>query len=197
MQTNYCKTSQTSLKRISWSGSRSILQCSITLFGSWNLFFSQNLPPVKIDCSILTNRVLTNTIGLATDAWSLALETCIIIINTQTWAALWQNQHCGCAPSEDADQPGHPPSLIRVFALHPLGSWGPKVCSCGQRRLWSDWANTQADLSLCWAHMPFRWFCHATAHLYLKKIKHESLCMSECVWTIFLRVENQDRSVSF
>ena len=27
------------------------------------------------------------------------------------WAALWQNQQCGCAPSEDSDQPGHPPSL--------------------------------------------------------------------------------------
>ena len=23
-----------------------------------------------------------------------------------------------CAPSEDSDQPGHPPSLIRVFAVH-------------------------------------------------------------------------------
>ena len=23
----------------------------------------------------------------------------------------------GCAPSEDSDQPGHPPSLIRVFAV--------------------------------------------------------------------------------
>ena len=23
-----------------------------------------------------------------------------------------------CAPSEDKDQPGHPPSLIRVFAVH-------------------------------------------------------------------------------
>ena len=32
------------------------------------------------------------------------------------WAASWQNQQCGCAPSEDSDQPGHPPSLIRVFA---------------------------------------------------------------------------------
>ena len=27
-----------------------------------------------------------------------------------------------CAPSEDSDQPGHPPSLIRVFALHSMGS---------------------------------------------------------------------------
>ena len=27
-----------------------------------------------------------------------------------------------CAPSEDSDQPGHPPSLIRVFAVCPMGS---------------------------------------------------------------------------
>ena len=27
-----------------------------------------------------------------------------------------------CAPSEDSDQPGHPPSLIRVFAVRLLGS---------------------------------------------------------------------------
>ena len=28
----------------------------------------------------------------------------------------WQNQQNECAPSEDSDQLGHPPSLIRVFA---------------------------------------------------------------------------------
>ena len=33
------------------------------------------------------------------------------------WVATWQNQHSECAPSEDSDQPGHPPSLIRVFAV--------------------------------------------------------------------------------
>ena len=27
-----------------------------------------------------------------------------------------------CAPSEDSDQPGHPTSLIRVFALRLMGS---------------------------------------------------------------------------
>ena len=26
------------------------------------------------------------------------------------------------APSEDSDQPGHPPSLIRVFAVRLMGS---------------------------------------------------------------------------
>ena len=28
-----------------------------------------------------------------------------------------------CAPSEDSDQPGHPPSLIRVFAVRMKKSW--------------------------------------------------------------------------
>ena len=69
-----------------------------------------------------------------------------------------------CAPSEDSDQPGNPPSLIRVLAVHSVGSLGPKLSSCGYRRLWSDWADAQADLSLRWAHIPFCRFCHALAH---------------------------------
>ena len=30
------------------------------------------------------------------------------------WATTWQNQQNECAPSEDSDQPGHPPSLISL-----------------------------------------------------------------------------------
>ena len=48
------------------------------------------------------------------------------------WAATWQNQQNECAPSEHSDQPGHPPSLIRVFAVRSMSA--------------------QADLSLRWAH---------------------------------------------
>ena len=29
-----------------------------------------------------------------------------------------------CAASEDSDQPGHPPSLIRVFAVRMKKAWG-------------------------------------------------------------------------
>ena len=32
-----------------------------------------------------------------------------------------------CSPSEDSDQPEHPPSLIRVFTVHSMGSQGHKV----------------------------------------------------------------------
>ena len=31
-----------------------------------------------------------------------------------------------CAPSEDSDQPGYPPSLIRVFALLSMGTFVTK-----------------------------------------------------------------------
>ena len=69
-----------------------------------------------------------------------------------------------CVPSEDSDQPGHPPSLIRDFAVHMK-----KACVLGYplsalRRLSSDWADAQADLSLRWAQS-FCWFCHEVAQI--------------------------------
>ena len=44
-----------------------------------------------------------------------------------------------CAPSEDSDQIGHPPSLIRVFAVHIKNDWVLSYPLSAQRRLWSDW----------------------------------------------------------
>ena len=60
-----------------------------------------------------------------------------------------------CAPSEDSDQPGHPPSLIRVFAVRMKKAWVLSYPWSAQRRLWSDWADAQADRSLRWAHSHF------------------------------------------
>ena len=34
-----------------------------------------------------------------------------------------------CAPSEDSDQSGHLPSLIRIFAVRSMGSKGTKLSS--------------------------------------------------------------------
>ena len=68
------------------------------------------------------------------------------------WAASWQNQQSECAPSEDSDQPGHPPSLTRVFAVRMKKAWTISYPLSAQRRLWSDWADAQADLSLRRAH---------------------------------------------
>ena len=64
-------------------------------------------------------------------------------------AATGQNQQSECVPNEDPDQPGHPPSLIRVFAVRMKKAWVLSYPLSAQRRLWSDWAT---DLSLTWAH---------------------------------------------
>ena len=40
-----------------------------------------------------------------------------------------------CAPSEDSDQPGHPPSLIRVFAVRMKKAWVLTYPLSAQRRL--------------------------------------------------------------
>ena len=45
-----------------------------------------------------------------------------------------------------------------------------------QRRLWSDWAEALADLSLRWAHMSICWFCRAAA-----------LIVSECFLLLWCR----------
>ena len=65
------------------------------------------------------------------------------------------NQQNDCAPSEDSDQPGHPPSLIRVFAVRMKKVWVLSYPLSGQQRLWSDWADAQAYLSLRWVHIHF------------------------------------------
>ena len=68
------------------------------------------------------------------------------------WAAACQNQQSGCASSEDSDQSGHPPSLIRVFVVRMKKAWVVSYPLSAQRRLWSDLAVAQSDLSLRWAH---------------------------------------------
>ena len=77
------------------------------------------------------------------------------------------------APSEDWDQPEHPPSLIRVCAVRLKQNWIQSYPLRAQRRLWSDCVDAQADLSLCWAQRSFCccccvfffcvFFCHEAA----------------------------------
>ena len=69
-----------------------------------------------------------------------------------------------CALSEDSDQPGHPPSLIRVFAVRMKKPWVLSYLLSAQQRLWSDWADAQAELRIRWAQRSFCWFCREVAH---------------------------------
>ena len=77
-------------------------------------------------------------------------------------------------PSEDSDQPGR---MIRVFAVRSMGSLGPSFASGGQRWLWSDWADAQADLGLRWAHKIFSWFCQA-----VDQFSYWNHFINHCVW---------------
>ena len=70
-----------------------------------------------------------------------------------------------CAPRDDSDQPWQSPSQIRVFAVRLKGCEGSKLALCWQWRLWSDWADAQADLSRRWAHITLCWFSRVTAQI--------------------------------
>ena len=54
-----------------------------------------------------------------------------------------------------------------VFAVGMKNHWDLSYTESIQRRLWSDWADAQADLSLCWAHMTFDWFCCVVAQFFV------------------------------
>ena len=85
-------------------------------------------------------------------------------LGTIKWAATWQNHRSECAPSEDSDQPGHPPSLIRVLAVRMKKPWVLSYPLSAQLRLirlggcpgWSE--------SSLGAHS-FCWFCHVLAQI--------------------------------
>ena len=83
-----------------------------------------------------------------------------------------KNNKMICAPSEDSDQPGHQPSLIRVFAVHMKKAWVLSYPLSAQQRLWSDWADAQTDLSLRWAQTHFVGF---VTSMFI------SLC---CIWLL-------------
>ena len=89
-----------------------------------------------------------------------------------------------CATSEDSDQPGHPPSLIRVFAVRMKKASVLSYPLNAQRRLWSDWADAQADLVFAGRT------CHFVGFVMRRLImteKHETqTAFQECYWHVTL-----------
>ena len=118
----------------------------------------------------ITNTIYSCVASEYENVWSKNWEKpyFVVICNwiVTIWAATWQNQQSGCAPSENSDQPGHPPSLIRVFAVRMKKAWVLGYPLSAQRRLirlggcpgWSE--SSLGAHSLCW-------FCHVTAHIFV------------------------------
>ena len=86
------------------------------------------------------------------------------------WAATWQNQQNDCAPSKDSDQPGHPPSLIRVFAVRMKKPLALSYLLSAQRRLYNQ---TGRMHRLIWVFAGrtchFVFFCRVVAHMWHTK----------------------------
>ena len=72
----------------------------------------------------------------------LSLYRKVYILHTES--AQDKTHKMGCAPSEDSDQPRHPPSLISSISAWKLGllttHWAHSID-------WSDWADARPDSS--------------------------------------------------
>ena len=145
-----------------------------SLLYSWRSFGSlaTNRAQVKTDQTAQMCRLI----------WVFAGSTCDFVVHwlihmncSMTKPTKWR------APREDSDQPGYLPSLIRAFAVHMKKPWVLGYPWSAQRRLWSDWADAQADLNLCWAHRSFCWFCHAAAYIFLLVFTVWFSC-SQSIW---------------
>ena len=65
------------------------------------------------------------------------------------------------------------PSPIRVLAVRMKKAWVLSYPLSTQRRLWSDWADAQVDLSLCWVHSHFVGFV-------MRQIKCQCVGLAKC-----------------
>ena len=94
-----------------------------------------------------------------------------------------------CVPSEDSDQPGHLPSLIRVFAVCMKKAWVLSYPLNAQWKFWSDWVDAQGDLNLCCSHKSSCRFCHVLAHISLGK-KQWVYRINPKYWERLARINN-------
>ena len=131
----------------------SILSCNYRTCFLWNFFASFTVISLK-RWVLFFFLFFYGKYGIC-DPVVVSMLFVVVSMLFEKKATTWQNQQNDCAPSEDSDQPGHPPSLISVFAVRMKKPWALSYPLNAQRRLWSDWADAQADLSLRWAHSHF------------------------------------------
>ena len=70
-----------------------------------------------------------------------------------TGSKLWRLTKWPSDSDWSRNEPRH--DKTRVFAVRMKKPWVLNYPLSAQRRRWSDWADTQADLSLRWAHTRF------------------------------------------
>ena len=89
----------------------------------------------------------------------------LIVNHSSILATAWQSQQNDVLTAKTQISLGiHP-----VWSESSLSAWrklGSLATHWVDSEDWSEWADAQADLSLCWAHKSFCWFCDEAAHLF-------------------------------
>ena len=75
-------------------------------------------------------------------------------------------QQCGILTSVDSDEPVQPPLKLRNSKWCSVSSLTLIKYPSDKQRLWSDCVYAQADLRLCWSHIPHCWKSHVAAKLW-------------------------------
>ena len=94
-------------------------------------------------------------------------------------------QQCDILISVDSDEPVQPPFKLRNSKLCSVSSLTLKEYLSDKQMLWSDSAYAQADLRLCWSHIPHCWKSHVAAHfsfLYKTIYKANDKCADQTAW---------------
>ena len=81
----------------------------------------------------------------------------------------------------DSEEPVQPLFKLRNSNWCSVSSLKVIEYSSDKQRLWSDCAYAQADLRLCWSHIPHCWKSHVTAHIKCPDMTRSS----SHVWTLY------------
>ena len=107
---------------------------------------------------------------------------------------VWDFQQFAILTSVDSDEPLQPAFKLRNSKWCSVSSWTIIEYSSDLQRLWSDCAYAQADLRLCWSHIPHCWKSHALAQFsksaatkltIVNLISGQMTCLTLCMMAIF------------
>ena len=131
-------------------------------------------------------RIVANLFLLKNILQSLFTSLMSLHPEQQNRAATRDFQQFYILTSVDSDEPLQPPVKLRNSKWCSVSSITIIEFSSDEQRLWSDCVYAQADLRLCWSHIPHCWKSHALAQLLLKvpaaTIVHQKLNGAQQHW---------------
>ena len=121
-----------------------------------------------------------NTLAIAATCPAHCYHKLILVTNEPSmWATTRQSQQNEWAPSEDTDHPGHPPSLIRIFAVRMKKAWVLSYpLSAPQRLIWLGGCPGWSESSL--GAQSFCWFCYVVAQCLLLLYLFSGIWLHRC-----------------